>query len=361
MKRITVLSILFILLSCQPNKKTKEQVFNPTKLSLHLANQLAELPLQCIDQEYPNKLGQVITGKSDLQTPSILHPAFYGCFDWHSAVHGHWSLVKLLKEFPNLEKKESITTLLRKRLSKENIAIEIAYFDKKHNKTYERTYGWAWLLKLAAELHTWDDPLAKELEANLKPLSDLIAEKYIVYLPKLKYPIRVGTHSNTAFGLSFAYDYATQTRDTVFIKIIKKRAKDFYMEDKGCPISWEPSGYDFLSPCLEEIDIMRKVLPKNEFLSWVTNFLPEINKDSFSIDVGEVADRTDGHLVHLDGVNYSRAWCLYGLANEYKEFSHLNELANKHIEYSIESLEGDNYEGGHWLASFAINALTEFE
>lgn len=361
MNKIVPFLFLSILFSCQPSVKKESQVFNPTKLTLKLANQLAELPLQCIDQEYPNKLGQVITGESDLQTPSTLHPAFFGCFDWHSAVHGHWSLVKLLKEFPDLEKEASIKALLKKRLSKENIAVEIAYFDKKHNKTYERTYGWAWLLKLAAELDTWDDPLARELEENLKPLSNLIAKKYIAYLPKLKYPIRVGTHSNTAFGLSFAYDYAVQTKDTVFTEIIKQRAKDFYIEDKGCPINWEPSGYDFLSPCLEEIDIMRKVLPKNEFISWVTDFLPEIKKASFTIAVGEVADRTDGHLVHLDGVNYSRAWCLYGLANEYKEFSYLKKLANKHIEYSLGSLAGDNYEGGHWLASFAINALSEFE
>lgn len=361
MKKITVLLFLASLFSCQPAKKEKEQILNPTQLTLKIANQLAELPLQCINQEYPNKLGQVITSEADLQTPSMLHPAFYGCFDWHSAVHGHWSLVKLLKEFPNLEKEASIKALLKKRLSKENISIEIAYFNKKYNKTYERTYGWAWLLKLASELHTWDDPLAKELEANLKPLSDLIAEKYITYLPKLKYPIRVGTHSNTAFGLSFAYDYAIETKDTVFSKMIKQRAKDFYIEDKGCPINWEPSGYDFLSPCLEEIDIMRKVLNREEFIIWINEFLPEITKQSFDMKPGEVSDRTDGHLVHLDGLNFSRAWCFYGLANTYKEFKNLNTIANKHIEYSLPNLVGDDYQGGHWLASFAIHALLELD
>lgn len=351
--------MLSLLFACQTTKKNKEQEFKPIKLTLKIANQLAELPLTCIDQEYPNKLGQVITNEDDLQIPSELHPTFYGCFDWHSAVHGHWSLVKLLKSFPDLDKAQNIKSLLIKSLSKENVSVEIAYFHKKQNKTYERTYGWAWLLKLTTELHNWDDPFARELENNLKPLSDLIAKKYIEYLPKLKYPIRVGTHSNTAFGLSFAYDYALATNNVVFKELIQKRAMDFYLKDKGCPINWEPSGYDFLSPCLEEIDIMRKVLTKEEFLIWINDFLPEIKKQSFSMEVGEVLDRTDGHLVHLDGLNFSRAWCLYGLSNDYNEFKHLNKLANKHIEYSLSSLVGDDYEGGHWLASFAINSLTE--
>lgn len=359
--KITIFLFIALFFSCQQIKKQEEHNFIPTQLTLELANQLANLPLQCVEQEYPNKLGQVITSKADLQSPSTLHPAFYGCFDWHSAVHGHWSLVVLLKKFPNLEKAKEIKSLLRKRLSKENIAVEIAYFEKEQNKTFERTYGWAWLLKLAEELHTWDNPLARELENNLKPLSDLIAEKYLVYLPKLRYPIRVGTHSNTAFGLSFAYDYATATNDTLFKKQIKQRAIDFYWEDSNCPISWEPSGYDFLSPCLEEMDIMRKVLPKKEFMKWVASFLPELNKASFELAVGEVSDRTDGHLVHLDGVNFSRAWCLYGLAYEYDEFTHLKKLADIHIKHSLPSLVGDSYEGGHWLASFAIKALIEIE
>jgi len=362
----TTIQLLFFLIlnsviSCQTSKTSDIASVPPVELTLKMANQLATLPLQCVEQEYPNKLSQVIANESDLQTPSTLHPSFYGCFDWHSAVHGHWSLVKLLKEYPNLEKGDSIKILLKKRLSKENIKVEMAYFDKKHNKTYERTYGWAWLLKLSAELHTWQDPLARELEDNLKPLSLLIAEKYKEYLPKLMYPIRVGTHSNTAFGLSFAYDYATLTNDTIFKKVITKRAKDFYLQDKGCPIQWEPSGYDFLSPCLEEMDIMRKVLPKEAFFKWLNSFMPNIIDKSFTLEVGEVGDRSDGHLVHLDGLNFSRAWCLYGLANQYQEFTYLNELSNTHVNYALPNLVGDSYEGGHWLASFAINALAKHE
>jgi len=349
---------LFTVLSCNTLKNQDQKTtFIPTTLNFKTANQLAELPLKCVQQEYPNKLGQVLGGQGDLSTPTALHPTFYGCFDWHSAVHGHWSLVKLLKEFPALKRAAEIRILLKQQLSKENIAVEMAYFKKQYNKSYERTYGWAWLLKLSTELHTWHDPLARDLEENLLPLSKLIADKYIAYLPKLRYPIRVGTHSNTAFGLSFAYDYATTYNDTVFSNLIVKRAKEFYLNDKGCPIEWEPSGNDFLSPCLEEVDLMRKLLPKKTFFKWVNRFFSTLLNPDFKMLVGEVSDRTDGHLVHLDGVNFSRAWCFYGLANQYKEFAHLKVLANTHVDYSLPNLVGDDYEGGHWLASFAINAI----
>lgn len=358
--RHSVILILFLIASCQSNtKQHKSTLVASPQLTLTMANQLVKLPLKCIPQEYPNKLGQVIVSEEDLQNPEKLHPAFYGCFDWHSSVHGHWSLVKLLKLFPNLEQAAEIKSLLKNQLSASNIQQEVVYFDKTYNKTYERTYGWAWLLKLAAELHTWDDPLAEELTNNLEPLCALIANSYKEYLPKLVYPIRVGTHTNTAFGLSFAYDYALLTNNPDFVALISERAKDFYLDDNNCPIDWEPSGYDFLSPCLEEVDIMRKVLSKKEFSLWIKKFLPEIGEKSFFIEVGEVSDRTDGHLVHLDGVNFSRAWCLYGLANEFKDYEHLKVIADEHINYSLPNLVGDDYEGGHWLASFAINALSK--
>ncbi len=356
MKKIVLISFL-LLFSCKTKQIETTSNLKPRVLSLSQANQLAELPLRCIAQEYPNKLGQVITNQSDLAVPSELHPVFYGCFDWHSAVHGHWSLVRLLKNYPDLEKSEAIKTLLRNQLTKEKIAQEMRYFDKEYNKTYERTYGWAWLLKLSAELKTWDTEIGRELSENLEPLSLLISKKYKAYLPKLNYPIRVGTHSNTAFGLSFAYDYAIISGDTVFADLIHSRAKDFYIKDQGCPINWEPGGYDFLSPCIEEVDIMRKVLSKDEFVDWLSGFFPDLLQPDFDLTVGEVSDRTDGHMVHLDGLNFSRAWCFYGLANQYPEFDYLKKTANKHIAYSLPNLVGDDYEGGHWLASFAINAM----
>jgi len=349
-----LLILVLILSAFQSGNKTE-----PLRLTRQEAVKLSVLPLQCIHQEYPNKLSQVITGDEDLKPPRELHPCFYGCFDWHSSVHGHWSLVKMVKAFPNMPGSDSIKQILTSQITKEKILDEVAYFEPKHNKSYERTYGWAWLLKLSAELHTWDNSSAREMENNLQPLTALIVKSYSEYLPKLRYPIRVGTHTNTAFGLSFAIDYARTVNDTAFERIIVKRAKDFYLNDKNYPLWWEPGGYDFLSPALEEIDIMRKVLPEKEFKSWLKEFLPEITHEDFTLAVGEVSDRADGHMVHLDGVNFSRAWCLYGLAKQYPEFGYLIPIANEHINYSLPNLVGDSYEGGHWLASFAINALTQ--
>ena len=242
-------------------------------------------------------------------------------------------------------------------ISKENIEHEIKYFQAKYNKSFERTYGWAWLLKLSEEIHTWNDPLAKELEENLQPLIDIIVDGYVVFLPKLNYPIRVGEHTNTAFGLTFAYDYAIAIENSKLQAIIEKRAKDFYLTDANCPMTWEPSGFDFLSPCLEEMDIMRRVLPSDAFIPWLQKFLPQLSSQSFELEVGIVSDRNDGKLVHLDGVNFSRAWCLLGLANQFKEYAHLKPIAAKHINYSLPSIVGDSYEGSHWLGSFAIYSL----
>jgi len=291
--------------------------------------------LACVLQEYPNKLGQVVGDKNDLREPSDLHPTFYGCFDWHSAVHGHWSLVKLIKEFPNVEGIDDAISKLETTITKENVEKEVAYFGGKHNKTYERTYGWAWLLKLAEELHTWDDPMARELESNLQPLTDLIVDKYIEFLPKLVYPIRVGEHTNTAFGLSFALDYAQTVKHTELTDAIKQRARDFYLNDENCPIGWEPSGFDFLSPCLEEASLMSKVLDSAEFEVWINKFLPELKNTSFQLDVGKVSDRTDGKLVHLDGLNFSRAWCLKNIVDANPGYNHLINIANAHINHSL--------------------------
>jgi hypothetical protein len=326
-------------------------------LTVQQANNLAALPLACIQKEYPNKLNQTIAGAEDLKSPKKLHPTFYGCFDWHSAVHGHWSLVALLKQFPNLNSANLAKSLLRTNISKENISAEIAYFNGKYSSSYERTYGWAWLLKLAEALHTWDDPLARELEANLQPLTDLIIQKYVEFLPKLNYPICVGEHTNTGFGLSFAWDYANATQHIQLKALIAKTAKTFYANDINCPIIWEPSGFDFLSPCLEEAAIMSRVLTKEEFTQWFENFLPAAKHTDFTFEVGKVSDRTDGKLVHLDGVNFSRAWSLFAIANKLEGFEHLKVLANHHINYSLPNVVGDDYEGGHWLGSFAIYAI----
>ena len=365
-----VLVLVIVFIGCNKVSKSEEvqlldnsdqiAVLEIPKLDLSQANKLAQLPLRCIDTEYPNKLSQTLGGDEDLKSPSVLHPAFYGCFDWHSAVHGHWSLVSLLKINPDIENSKSLENKLLASLSKVNIEGELAYFSGKHNGSFERTYGWAWLLKLAEELHTWDHKTARVLEENLQPLTDVIVEKYTAYLPKLNYPTRVGTHSNTAFGMSFAYDYALAVNNTKFQSAIESRAKYFFLNDENCPMSWEPGGSDFLSPCLEEAALMKRLLPKDEFVPWLAAFLPELKNKNFSLDTGKVSDRNDGHLVHLDGLNFSRAWSLNTISEGLPEYSHLKPIAVQHLNHSLPSIFGDTYEGGHWLGSFAIYALNSF-
>lgn len=334
---------------------------NVPELHLEEANRLAALPLACVGVEYPNKLGQTLGDATDLKSPKELHPTFYGCFDWHSAVHGHWSLVSLLRQFPDLERKKEAEEWLLQSISIDNIAQEVAYFKEKHNTSYERTYGWAWVLKLAEEFKKWDSPIARVLEQNMQPLTDLMVAKYLDFLPKLNYPIRVGEHTNTAFGLSFAYDYAVTANHIQLKTVIEKRAKDFYNKDAGCPLTWEPSGFDFLSPCLEEAALMKRVLSKEEFTTWIDQFLPQLKEADFNMPVGKVSDRSDGKLVHLDGVNFSRAWSLNYIAQDMPEFTHLKQVAVNHINNSLPNIVGDSYEGGHWLGSFAIYALNSLE
>lgn len=327
-------------------------------LNLEQANHLATLPIKCLQQEYPNKLSQLLADSTEIAGPKDLHPAFYGCFDWHSSVHGHWSLVYLLNKFPDLKDRASIIKKLQVNLSKENIQQEIAYLSKPHEKSFERTYGWAWLLKLQMELTISKDTYAVELSQNLQPLSDLIASRYIEFLPKLNYPIRAGTHSNTAFGMNLAWDYAVYSKNEALLQSIAENAIRLFTPDQNCPFDWEPSGTDFLSPCLEEMGIMQRVLPAKSFLPWLKKFAPKLFNKKYDWEVARVSDRTDGHLVHLDGLNFSRAWNFYYLIGQYPaEFSHLKKLSDTHLLFSLPSVVDGNYEGEHWLASFALMAF----
>lgn len=330
------------------------------QLTIEQANHLATLPIKCLQQEYPNKLNQLLLNETELQSPKELHPAFYGCFDWHSSVHGHWSLIYLLNHFPNLANKEVIIEKLKINLSSANIQQEIVYFSKTHEKSYERTYGWNWLLKLQLELESSKEPFAKELATNLKPLSNLIIERYIEFLPKLLYPVRVGTHNNTAFGLSNAWDYAVFSNNVTLQNCIKSNALRMFQNDVNCPFDWEPSGTDFLSPCMEEVGLMQRIMAEKEFLSWLKKFAPKLFSKKWNWEVAKVSDRTDGHLVHLDGLNFSRAWNMYALINAFpKQFLHLKPLADTHLNFSLPSVVDGNYEGEHWLASFALHAFEE--
>lgn len=351
-----ILCLTFGIAACKKPEPTSQLQATESKLlSLTVANKLAKLPMKCIQNPLPYKSGIVIADSTDLAMPQAQHPAFYGCFDWHSAVHGHWSLVYLLKEFPTLEDSPKIRSMLESNLSEEHIQKEIDYFSmNKYTASFERTYGWAWLLKLQEELYTWDDPLARSCYTHLKPLAQLISKKYQEYLPKLVYPIRVGEHTNTSFGLSFAYDYALAVKDEALQNAISDHAIRFFINDKNCPITWEPSGYDFISPCLSEMNLMKKILPKEDFDKWVISFLPSIKNQSLDISPGKINDRTDGKLVHLDGLNFSRAWCIYPLCGRYPE---LANIADYHLQYSLDQIADGDYSGEHWLASFALYAM----
>merc|ERR1711915_449210 len=323
---------------------------------------LASLPPHCHSVEYPNKLNQVLQNETELLPPSELHPIFYGCFDWHSAVHGHWLLARAAALFPNTELSRNVTEVFDKQFIVEKVEKELEYFRRKSASAFERTYGWAWLLKLQEELEKSAINTGSKWNSILKPLSDHIVSTWKEFLPKLVYPVRVGEHTNTAFGLALALDYAKSLgiQDTEFETLIAHNSSEFFKTDVSCPINYEPGGYDFLSPCLQEADLMNRVLGNEEdFKSWLEKFLPDLFNPDFVLKPGEVNDRTDGKLVHLDGVNFSRAWSLYGLAKRLSgEISiKLLDIADEHVRTSIENVVGSDYAGSHWLATFLLYAL----
>ncbi|MCB0706719.1 MAG: DUF2891 domain-containing protein [Saprospiraceae bacterium] len=328
-------------------------------LSMDGASFFAQMAMNCLQKEYPNKLNQVLSDSGKLQEPHQLHPAFYGCFDWHSSVHGHWMLIRLLKQFPNMADADAIRAKLDENLTAENLAGELAYFDQA-SKSWERMYGWAWLLKLGEELQTWDDETGQEWYQNMLPLIGAIRAKYMEFLPVQTIPVRTGVHPNTAFGMSFAWDYAAATNDTEFMELIRKRAIFYFGADRACPASWEPSGEDFLSPCLEEANLMSKVLPADMFSDWFDLFIKKADLETLMEPVA-VSDRSDPKIVHLDGLSLSRSWCLYGLQAHVKDKAlaqKLVEAASLHLNYTLPNIATEHYEGSHWLASFAVFALS---
>jgi len=315
------------------------------------ADRFAALALKCVRQEYPNKLDHVMNGAGEVRSPKDLHPAFYGCFDWHSSVHGHWMLVKLLKEHPAMARAAEIRAVLEENLSPERLAQEVAYLGQGNRRSFERTYGWAWLLKLAAELRAWDDPSAVRWAAALQPLADDLAARFQAFLPKQTYPIRTGVHPNTAFSLDLALDYA---------RTVKDRARAWFGRDRRGPLAWEPGGEDFLSPCLEEAALMARVLSRPAFRRWLDGFLPGLPGDLIP---AVVSDRTDPKIVHLDGLNLSRARTLHRIATALGQgdprSTRLDRAANRHARASLPYLASGGYEGEHWLATFAVRMLAE--
>ena len=327
------------------------------------ASNLAKLPLKCVRKEYPNKLDHVMNDGGEVQRPKALHPAFYGCFDWHSSVHGHWMLVRLLKAFPNLPESKEIRAALHENLSAANLQGELAYLKQASRQSFERTYGWAWLLKLAEEMHSWNDADGKQWAANLQPLAAAFAVKYISFLPKQTYPIRTGVHPNTAFGLAFALDYAKGVGDQTLMALIVERSKTYYGNDVNYPAAWEPGGEDFFSPSLMEADLMRRVLRPTQFQTWFARFLPNLAKGEPTalLTPAIVADRTDGKIVHLDGLNLSRAWCMRSIAAALPKTNPARKTliaaATLHAQAALPNIASGDYAGEHWLASFAVYLL----
>ena len=362
MKPLSILTVCLLLPLLSHAQLYTQEAEGRFMLTREGAEHFAALALKCITQEFPNKTQHVQIDSNDFQQPSGYHPAFYGCFDWHSAVHGHWMLVKLLKEFPNMAQAIAIREALGRHLTRERICVELAYFSPKYNKSFERTYGWAWLLKLTEELYTWDDPQGQGWYANLQPLAEHIAGLYIVFLPKQSYPNRTGVHPNTAFGLSLAWDYAIRLNYEALKNSIRSRSIDYYAHDKDCPGQWEPGGTDFFSPCLIEAELMAKILPNKNFREWLTAFLSGLKDKEPAIlfTPVNVTDRSDGHLVHLDGLNLSRAWCFLNIAANVEDNIIRQQLitaAKQHLAKTIPQIADGDYMGKHWLASFAVYAL----
>ncbi len=332
------------------------------ELSTELASQLARLPLASLHRALPHKLDHVVNEPSDVQHPRALHPSFYGCFDWHSSVHGHWMLVRLLRTCA-LPEDRAIRSALATTLTAENLAVECRYFNAPNRQSFERTYGWAWLLLLAAELHGFADRDARQWAANLHPLADTIVQRYLDFLPKQTYPIRSGVHANTAFGLAFALDYARAVKHAALETLIVDTAVRYYGNDTDYPAAWEPSGEDFLSPALVEADLMRRVLPAADLAPWLRRFLPRGLPGSL-VTPATVSDRSDPKLAHLDGLNLSRAWCLQALAAALTDVDPLDLLgatcasaAEAHAREGLAHVATGDYAGEHWLASFAVYLL----
>ncbi len=330
------------------------------------ASHFASLALKCISREYPNKPEHVMNDDRDVQNPEDLHPAFYGCYDWHSSVHGHWMLVRLLRMFPNLPESGAIRKAIGANLRDKNIVAEVGYLKQKNRQSFERTYGWAWLLKLAEELSLAapNDADARRWSGNLQPLVDVLVDSYLTFLPKQTYPIRTGVHPNTAFGLAFAYDYAKTIGNEKLATLIAERSRTYFGRDQNYPGAWEPGGEDFFSPAFMEADLMRRVMKPAEFRRWFQRFLPQLaaGNPKTLLKPATVSDRSDPKLVHLDGLNLTRAWCMRSIAAALAPSDParkaLVSAGRLHASDALAHVASGDYAGEHWLASFAVYLLS---
>jgi hypothetical protein len=344
----------------------------PPMFDSKAAERFANLALACVHREYPNHISHTLNGDADVAPPRKLTPAFYGCYDWHSSVHGHWLLVRLIRTYPNASFVQPAREALRQSLSAENLAQEAAYLKGAGRASFERPYGLAWLLQLATELREWDasansqaqgDSSAKEMSANLRPLEEAALDRLKTWLPKLSNPVRIGEHDQSAFGMGLMLDYAREAGDAKFAALVESKARQFFLGDKNCPLAYEPSGEDFVSPCLGEADLMRRVLSSEEFATWLSGFLPQLTaRDSRWLEPVVSPDPSDPKLAHLDGLNLSRAWMLEGIASALakndKRLAVIRATAEAHSRAGLAAVTGEHYEGGHWLGSFAVYLVT---
>jgi hypothetical protein len=330
-------------------------------LTEELAARFATLALGHVTREYPNKLDHVLRAPEDLQAPRALHPIFYGSFDWHSCVHGYWLLCTLLRTFPALPQAARIVALLDAHLTPENVAGELAYLDAPQRAAFERPYGWAWLLMLQAELARHADDDGRRRAQTLAPLARAFARRFLRHLPYATYPVRAGTHANSAFALALALEYATLCRDDSLFGSVRDKARAWFANDADCQ-AWEPGGEDFLSPALAEAECMRRVLRAPEYAAWLRRFLPRLERrePAALFAPAAVSDRTDARIAHLDGLNLSRAWCFRSIAQALDADDArrvvLLSAADAHVRASLPHLATD-YAGEHWLATFAVLAL----
>lgn len=373
MKKLHLLTFLLIAtcfsgptfaVSPQEQEKSGEPKMELPKLGEPLTKaqvtEFANLAIKNIHTEFPNKPSNVMEGPEHVQSPKEMHPSFYGCFDWHSSVHGHWMLIRLLKLYPDNPVNQKVRAKLAENLTAEKLQAEADHFSQKHNKSFERMYGWAWYFRLVEELHTWDDKQGKEWRENLRPLEDVLVQRVKDYLPLLSYPIRTGVHPDTGFALGQTLDYARTIENAELVKLIEKRARDYYLNDTDYPTRYEPSGQDFFSSCLNEADLMRRVLSAEEFSKWFDRYLPTLATGAggnLLVPV-EVSDVTDGKIVHLAGLDLSRGWCMDGIANALPKGDSrrmlLEKSAVQHAAMGYKYVFSGHYEGEHWLATFAV-------
>ncbi len=350
-----------VLASCSP-APDHEHGDRPAPVTLE--DRFAILALDCVHREFPNKISHVMQSADDVRAPSELTPAFYGCFDWHSSVHGHWLLSRILSTQPDSVYADEIRLKLAQSLTESNLEVELDYYLGEGRASFERPYGIAWYLQLVLELEESDDPQMGEWRETLRPLEDAIVAQVMDWLPKLSYPIHLGTHNQTAFAFGLMLDYARGVGNAELEQALVDKTLAFHRDDVDCPLAYEPSGEDFLSACLMEADLMRRVLSEQDYSAWLARFLPQIPTTGGSdwLEPGVVLDASDGKLVHLDGVNLSRAWALEGIASALPDgdnrIAALQASADLHRETGIAAVSDEHYSGSHWLASFATYLTT---